>query len=90
MPDDNGMFERARAVCSRAEFIDFIECLNTDPAQEPEEWENNSLNAFLAGLSGFTQDMSGYHSNIGECINIEVTSWRLMAQMLLAATVYGN
>lgn len=84
------LFDLASSVKSRGDFINFVECLNKDFARDSDEWENNDLTGFLAGLSAFSRDMEGYYRNTGEVVNVDVISWKMAAQMLLAASVYGN
>lgn len=84
------LFDFAEKIQSRADFVRFVEYLNADYRQKPSEWENDTLASFLAGLSGFAQDMGGFYKNMGQSVDIEVVTWRIAAQMLLAAKVYGN
>jgi hypothetical protein len=84
------IFDLAAAVRSRSDFISFIDNLNRNYQSNREEWENDNLESFLDGLSGFTQDMVGYYKNMKEDVDVETVTWRMAAQMLLAAKVYGN
>jgi hypothetical protein len=84
------LYTYAKTIGSRAEFIRFIERLNADFKAKPSQWENDSLEAYLSGLSGFAHDMQGYYKNVGEIVDVENITWRMAAQMLLAAKVYGN
>ena len=84
------LFEYAKRVNSRADFVKFIEYLNQDHTQKSPEWQNKTLEEFLGGLSGFANDMDGYYKNMGEVVDVEHITWRIVAEMLLAATVYGN
>lgn len=84
------LYTLAAKVRSRSDFISFINSLNLDYATHRDEWENDDLENFLGGLSGFTQDMGGYYKNMKEDVDIEIVTWRMAAQMLVAATVYGN
>jgi len=34
--------------------------------------------------------MAGYYKNMGETVDVENITWQMAAEMLLAATVYGN
>ncbi|MCA3078638.1 MAG: hypothetical protein ING71_07620 [Rhodocyclaceae bacterium] len=83
-------FDLAAGVSSRADFIDFVDNLNRNYASNKDEWENDNLESFLGGLSGFANDMGGYYKNMKEDVDIETVTWRMAAQMLLAAKVYGN
>jgi len=82
------LVEQAAAVTSRADFLAFLEALRLDLRHQPGEWENDSLDSFLDGLQGFASDMDGYYRNAGEAVDVDVITWRMAAQMLLAATVY--
>lgn len=84
------LFDYARAVQTREDFTKFVEFLNEDFLTKQGEWENVDLQSFLGGLSGFARNMSGYYKNMGDSTDVENITWRMAAEMLLAATVYGN
>jgi hypothetical protein len=84
------IYDLAAKVRSRSDFIIFVENLNRNYKSNNGEWENNNLESFLGGLSGFANDMGGYYMNMNEDVDIETITWRMAAQMLLAAKVYGN
>ena len=84
------LFDFAASVKDRQDFVKFIEYLNADCRERRSEWQNDDLSSFLSGLSGFTNDIGGFYKNMGESVDIEKVTWRMVAQMLLAATVYGN
>jgi len=83
------LFQFAESVKSRGDFIEFVELLNRDYRASREDWQNVNLETFLEGLGSFARDMGGYYKNRGETVDIDVVTWRLAAQMLLAATIYG-
>ena len=84
------LFDLANAVNNRQDFIHFTGQMRINLQNRPDEWENDNLSSFLQGLQGFSEDMAGYYKNAGEAIDVENISWRMAAQMLLAASVYGN
>jgi len=84
------LFDYASKVNSRADFVQFLEYLSEDRRQHAGEWENKTLDQFLSGLSGFASDMGGYYRNMGGAVDVEQITWRMAAQMLLAATVYDS
>lgn len=84
------LYDFAKTVSSRGDFIRFVSFLNKDLTERRDEWGNTSLDQFLSGLSSFAEDMDGYYKNMGETVNIENITWRMAAEMLLAATVYGG
>ncbi|WP_053179142.1 DUF7660 family protein [Pseudomonas kilonensis] len=80
--------ECAMAVSTREGFIDFVEMLSRDYVSNRDEWQNDTLDQFLLGLSGFANDMGGYYKNMGEAVDVDKITWRIAAEMLIAATVY--
>ncbi len=84
------LFDFAKTVKSRDDFVKFVGYLNKDYQQKRGEWQNKTLEQFLDGLAGFANDMKGYYKNMGEEVDVEKISWRMTAEMLLAATVYGS
>ncbi len=84
----DSLFECAASVKSRQDFISFVEHLNDGHRKDGNEWANNNLESFLGGLAGFANDMSGFYRNMGEAVDVEIATWRMIAQMLLAATAY--
>lgn len=84
------LFDYAKTVASREDFVKFVEYLNHDYQQKRGDWSNQTLERFLGGLSGFAKDMSGYYKNMGEVVDVEHITWSMTAEMLLAATVYES
>ena len=84
------LFDYVKTVRTREDFTKFVEFLNEDFHAKKDEWENVDLESFLGGLAGFARNMAGYYKNMGESIDVENITWRMAAEMLLAATVHGN
>ena len=84
------LYDFAKSVNSREDFVKFVGYLNNDYQQKRDEWQNKTLEQFLNGLAGFANDMKGYYKNMGQEIDVERITWRMAAEMLLAATVYGS
>ena len=82
------LFDYAKTVTSRQDFVKFVECLNFDYQQRRDEWGNKTLEQFLGGLFGFANDMAGFYKNMGDDADVECITWRMAAEMLLAASVY--
>ena len=72
---------------TRAELAGFIDQLADSFVEQPEVWENDTLERFLRAWSAWLGDMDGFFLNRGEDVPAE-PSWQLIAQMLLAARVY--
>ncbi|WLG70619.1 DUF7660 family protein [Pseudomonas brassicacearum] len=78
----------AQRLFQQEGFVDFVEMLSRDYVSNRDEWQNDTLEQFLLGLSGFANDMGGYYKNMGEAVDVDKITWRIAAEMLIAATVY--
>jgi hypothetical protein len=88
--DDHGdeFVEYAEGITSRIEFIEFTQRLLNNFRNHPEEWDNDTLANFLEGLAGFVRSMDGYYRNCAPDVDCDVPTWRVFADILLAARVY--
>ncbi|MFN8038698.1 MAG: hypothetical protein U0Q07_05745 [Acidimicrobiales bacterium] len=77
----------ADAVRSRENLVGFILELRDDLTANGAQWENPTLDDFLEALAGWCQDMPGVYRHQGESLP-DQPDWRLVAQMLLAASAY--
>lgn len=82
------LFNYVKTIRSRADFVEFLNYFNGDYQHNRADWENDNLQDFLSGLEGFATDMDGYYKNTDKSVDVESISWRMVAEMLLAATVY--
>lgn len=73
---------------SRQDFKKFVEFLQKDLAENPNDWENRSLANFLEAMSRYAQDIEHYYKNTGQNINADAPSWRVFADILCGAKVY--
>ncbi|MGN5955886.1 DUF7660 family protein [Sphingobacterium lactis] len=64
-------------MSSKQDFLKFISLLRENLEDNSNEWENNDLESFLTGLEGYCIDYDG-----------DDPSWRVFAELLLAARVY--
>jgi hypothetical protein len=70
-------------VSSRDDFGEFIAAVLDDYTSTGKtEWENPTLDRFLGALGAFA------HSRLLEGSDQESPSWRLFAEMIVAATGY--
>jgi hypothetical protein len=79
--------EQVDEIRSRNDFTAFARALLKNLREHPEQWENNDLISYLDALSAWVEDMDGYYINRGEPVP-EVSNWRVLGQMLLAARIY--
>lgn len=84
------LIDYAKTITSKQDFEYFLKCLVEDYKENKSEWENEDLLQYLDGLSSFVPCSASYYQNIGEDLDVEQISWRLVAEFLLAASVYGN
>lgn len=82
------LIEYSETIQSKQDFEYFLECFVEDYRQNREDWENQDLLSYLEGLNGFINDMTGYYENRSQGKNIEDLSWRTVAEILIAASVY--
>jgi hypothetical protein len=64
-----------------------VERMRADLLEHPDEWENPTLERYLAGLSALIRDVDGLLSNRGEQLP-ERPSWALIAELLVGGTGY--
>ena len=84
------LIDFAKKISSKEEFDFFLQCIVKDYIENRNEWENADLLDYLVGLSIYVSDMEGYYKNTEEKVDVNVITWRIAAEMLIAASVYGN
>jgi hypothetical protein len=57
-----------------------------DLKENPEHWENDTLERFLDAIAAWVEDMDGYYQNLNK--PIPVVEWDIFGQILLAARIY--
>jgi hypothetical protein len=65
----------------------FVEALQQDLRDNPDDWENPGLERYLEALAAWIRDMPGYFGNQGIAQPKEPT-WSLVASMLHSAKIY--
>jgi hypothetical protein len=73
-------------IASRADFISFLQAMQSELDEHPEEWENRDLKSFLAAAAAWVEDMDGFFLGRGE--DTPSPDWRAVAHMLAAARHY--
>lgn len=84
---DMELHEQVDSISTREDLIAFVERLRDDFGAATSDWENTDILRYLDALAAWTADMDGYFENRGEPVP-EAPTWRLVAQMLLAAKHY--
>jgi hypothetical protein len=79
--------ERAHATRTREDFVEFLVELRADFTCGNSGWLNADLPTFLDAMAAWAHDMEGYYRNTGQNPS-ELTPWRIMADVLMAARNY--
>jgi len=74
-------------VSSRDDFVIFLQALVKDLNDHPRGDTNDTTVVYLEAMSGWVADMDGAFKNWGQAPPSSPT-WKLFAQIILAATVY--
>ncbi len=79
--------ELVEKIKSKNDLIELLHALCDDLRVAPEDWENPTLERYLYALAGWLEDSDAVYRNQGREIPVN-PSWRNIAEMLIAATVY--
>jgi hypothetical protein len=79
--------EQAEKIQTHDDLALFIQHLIQDFRTCPEQWENNTLDAYLEAIAAWVKDMDGYYRNRGDTAPQHPT-WRHVGEILLAARIY--
>ncbi len=76
-------------VQTREDIAAFVRTLRENLLEggHADEWENPTLERYLAALATWVDDMDGYFQNRGETVP-DQPSWNLIGQILYAARSY--
>ncbi len=75
-------------VTDRKSFIDFLELLKQDLADNPQNWENKNLSDFLEALSSYTTDIQGYYDSTKQNVDANAPTWTTFADIFKGARIY--
>ncbi|HEV2319502.1 MAG TPA: hypothetical protein VGV18_07115 [Verrucomicrobiae bacterium] len=79
--------EYNNSIRSRADFAAFARALSADLHDNPETWENGSLERFLEALAAWAEDNGGYSPGQGKPPPKQ-PDWRIIGDMLMAAKAH--
>jgi len=65
----------------------YIERLRDDLVDNPDAWENNTLESYLEALAAFVRDAEGYYQN-RDAPMPNAETWKTIAEVLTAAKMY--
>lgn len=69
--------EYNHSIRTREDFVAFVRALSADLYDNPETWENGSLERFLEALAAWAEDMDGKKP--------QRPDWQVVGDMLMAA-----
>lgn len=81
------LFSKLETLGSKEDFVEFVRLLVEDLRTRSSPWENDTLESYLEGLAGWTEDMDGYFKNMQLPVPANV-DWKLFANILMAAKIY--
>lgn len=72
------------SIRSREDFVAFARALSADLHDNPETWQNGSLERFLEALAACAENV------VGECLKPvpQKPDWKVLGDMLMAAKVF--
>ena len=75
-------------IKTKDDFENFMSMLIKDLKENRTDWENNELEPFLDGIRRFTGVLDNYYNNAGIEADTSIPTWKMFAEMFLAAKVY--
>lgn len=79
--------EHINSIRSREDFVGFAKALGKDLHDNPESWENATLERFLEAVGAWVEDMDGYYINQGKPVPLQ-PDWKVIGDILMAAKMY--
>ncbi|MBD5465429.1 MAG: hypothetical protein HDR22_06370 [Lachnospiraceae bacterium] len=81
------LYDKINNIKSKEELIDFLDFLSKDRSKNKEEWQNNTIEDYLAAIGSWIEDMEGYYENMHLLIpNNE--NWSFIATLLYVGKIY--
>lgn len=84
---DNQLEDKLDDVRSRQDLARFVELLKEDYLLHSDDWENMTLDTYLEAMSAWIEVIDAFYENQGRQFT-EQPSWKLFAEILLAAKMY--
>jgi hypothetical protein len=81
------LIDKIGTLNTKEDFIIFLKLLVQNLRNNPDEWENKSLESYLEAAVSWTEDMEGYYQNNNLPIPKNV-DWKVFANILIAAKMY--
>lgn len=81
------LYDRINNIKSKEELIDFLDFLSKDRSKNKEEWQNNTIEDYLAAIGSWIEDMEGYYENMNLPIPND-ENWSFIATLLYIGKIY--
>ena len=81
------LVDQLESVATRQDLARFVDALRADLLANGAEWENPTLERFLAAFAAWCNSMDGYFRNQGLDEPAQ-PDWKLVGEMLFAASLY--
>ena len=81
------LYDRINNIKSKEELIDFLDFLSKDRSKNKEEWQNNTIEDYLAAIGSWIEDMEGYYENMNLPIP-DKENWSFIAILLYVGKIY--
>jgi len=82
------IYEFSKKITTKKDFEQFLSYLIEDFKNNRSTWDNDKIETFLDGALRFTESIDNYYRNMNESVDTTTPSWKLIADILLAAKVY--
>lgn len=82
------IYDFVENIKTKGDFESFMSMLIKDLRENRGDWENNELEPFLDGIKRFTEVLDNYYSNARIEADTSIPTWKMFAEVLLAAKVY--
>lgn len=81
------LYDKINNIKSKEELIDFLDFLSKDRSKNKEEWQNNTIEDYLAAIGSWIEDMEGYYENMNLPIP-DNENWSFIATLLYVGKIY--
>ncbi len=82
------IYDYVEGIRTKQDFEKFLDMLVNDFRNNTTDWENDDLEPFLDAFLRFTESIDGYYKNMNLKVDTSTPTWKMFAEMLLAAKVY--
>jgi hypothetical protein len=79
--------QKIQEIKSKEDLSDFLRALRIDLANNPQDWENPTLDRFLSAMEDWIPEMNIYYANTGQP-TVDQPTWKTFADILMAAKTY--